>query len=84
MTLVLESEQIQANKIVVTAGKWASDIVPEVKDLLAPVQQHYAQVELHDMSKFKIGRFPSLQYYLKEAEFYMLPDQNGEGLKFGL
>lgn len=70
----LECEQIRANKVIVTAGRWLGELLPSLKNLLVPVKQHFLQIEMKNPSEFKIGRFPSFQLNRTGfGEYYLLP-----------
>ena len=64
--VILESEQIRANKAIVCSGRWLSELVPEMTDLVTPIKQHYCELRVHNQNDYQIGRFPSFQFRCQE------------------
>lgn len=72
---------MRALKVVVTCGKWAKDIIPEIVDIVHPVKQIVAYLRMKNIEKYSISKFPSFSHKTKERSFYCTPDINKNELK---
>jgi sarcosine oxidase len=81
--LVADDLLITADRLIVTAGAWASRLLPGLGVPLRPTRQQVLYMRPDDISPFSIGRFPVF-IFMGEAEhdaFYGMPDFLGSGVK---
>lgn len=72
-----------AGSLVLTAGAWASQIMPELAGLAVPSRQVVVWFETLTRSWFEPSRFPVFILTLDGAEYYGFPDFGRAGFKIG-
>ena len=73
----------EAGALVLTAGPWASRLVPGLADLAVPSRQAVAWFETREPAWFEPSRFPVFILSLDGDEYYGFPDFEGTGFKIG-
>ena len=61
-----EDRKFVASKVILTCGKWISEMVPDFKQLVKPVQQLLVYLEMENQSEYALGNFPS--FFIKDDE----------------
>ena len=81
----VESERgtYRAGRLVVTAGAWASKLVPELVDKAVPERQVLAWFQPHDPALFRPETFPVFGIMVEEGRFYGFPSYGIPGFKLG-
>ncbi len=72
-----------AGALVLTAGAWASRVLPELSGMAVPSRQLVAWFETRDRPTFSPSRFPVFILTLDGVEYYGFPDVEGAGFKIG-
>jgi sarcosine oxidase len=74
---------ITARKLIIAAGAWAADLIPQLAPILTPERQVLCWYGQSDMSAY--NDMPIFQYETEDSErYYAFPPHKGAGLKFGL
>ena len=73
----------EARKLVITAGSWASELLPALRALCRPVRQVMLWTDPLDPPVFEPERFPVFVLESAIGNFYGFPDNRGEGFKIG-
>ena len=77
-----ESEILQANKVVVTAGAWTGQLLAELNLPLTVTRQQVVYYQPADPANFSVQNFPTLIELKAEGGFYYgIPFFGAEGLK---
>jgi sarcosine oxidase len=82
-TLVLDDLELEADRLIVTAGAWTTRLLPSLGIPLRPTRQQVLYFRPDDPSAFSIGRFPAFIYIgqgLQDA-YYVMPEGLGMGVK---
>ena len=73
----------EARKLVITAGPWVGELVPDLRRMCRPERQVMLWTEpLHDTA-FDPARFPVFNMEAPSGRYYGFPDDRGEGFKIG-
>jgi sarcosine oxidase len=76
--------RLEAERVVVTAGPWAAELLPELRPRLTVARQTVGYFVVPDgMEDYRLGRFP-VWVYVAEGEngmFYGLPEFGRAGMK---
>jgi sarcosine oxidase len=72
----------EADRLVIAAGAWIADLVPELARLAAPERQVVGWFTPPEPKLFDIGRFPVFTMSVDEGEFYGFPQFGRAGFKF--
>ncbi|MGI9147522.1 MAG: N-methyl-L-tryptophan oxidase [Chloroflexota bacterium] len=73
-----------ADRLVLTAGAWASEVVgPLLQGLAAPERQVVIWLKIHRPELFSIDRFPVFNVMVPEGHFYGFPEFGVPGFKCG-
>lgn len=72
-----------AGRLIVTAGPWASQLVPELRPHLATFKQTVAWFHPRTPELFKPAAFPVFIHFSDAGEFYGLPMHSARGMKVG-
>jgi sarcosine oxidase len=72
-----------AERLVITAGAWASKLIPELVDLAVPERQVIAWFQPRCPELFRRDRFPVFVFDAPEARYYGFPMYGLPGLKVG-
>lgn len=73
----------EADRLVVTAGAWTREILPELADLAVPERQVLAWFQPTDTSAFAPDSFPVFVHETDEGHFYGTPRFDVPGVKVG-
>jgi sarcosine oxidase len=78
-----KTETITARKLIIAAGAWAAELIPQLAPILTPERQVLCWYGKDDMSAY--SDMPIFQYETEDSErYYAFPPHKGAGLKFGL
>jgi sarcosine oxidase len=72
-----------ADRLVVTAGAWASGILPSLEKIAIPERQVLAWLQPEDPSLFTPDVFPVFNAYFEEGRYYGFPVFGIPGFKIG-
>ena len=72
-----------AEHLVLSAGAWMADLVPEYARLFEPERQVVAWFAVDDPSLFAPDRFPVFNLTVEEGRYYGFPEWGGPGFKVG-
>jgi sarcosine oxidase len=72
-----------ADHLVLSAGSWMADLIPEFAGLLEPERQVVAWFEVDNPSKFAPERFPVFNLTVEEGRYYGFPQWGVPGFKVG-
>ena len=72
-----------AQRLIVTAGAWASTLVPELAPVVQPERQVMGWFQPDDPAKFSPASFPVFNLMAEEGRYYGLPIYGVPGLKVG-
>jgi sarcosine oxidase len=73
----------EAGHLVLAAGAWMADLVPQLRSVAVPERQVVGWFEPQVPELFQVGRFPVFTMKMPEGEFYGFPDFGLPGLKIG-
>jgi sarcosine oxidase len=82
-TIVTDTERIEADRMIVTAGAWTGRLFPQFAQLLRPTRQRVFYFRPVEAAAFEPGRFPVFIYKGtgEHADFYGMPAFLGMGVK---
>ncbi len=72
-----------AEKLVITAGAWAAEMVPSLAELAVPERQVLAWFQPEDPALFTPENFPVFNAYFDEGRYYGFPVFGIPGFKIG-
>jgi sarcosine oxidase len=72
-----------ADHLVLTAGSWMAEFIPQFARLLEPERQVVAWFEIDDPSKFAPEHFPIFNLTVEEGRYYGFPEWGTPGFKVG-
>jgi sarcosine oxidase len=75
--------EYEAGRLVVSAGSWASELVPELAGLTVPERQVLAWLQVSRPELFTPEAFPVFYLELEEGKYYGFPEWGIPGFKFG-
>ena len=75
--------EYEADRLVVTAGAWASSLLPQLRDKAVPERQVLAWLEPRREWLFTPDRFPVFNLIVDEGKYYGFPVYGIPGFKFG-
>jgi sarcosine oxidase len=75
--------EYEASQLVVSAGAWAGQLVPELRSQLVPERQVLGWFETHEPAKFAPERFPVFILDADEGRYYGFPVHAVPGFKIG-
>jgi sarcosine oxidase len=73
----------EADSLVITAGAWNSQLIPELRGLLTPERQVLAWLQPRRPELFAPERFPVFNLLVEEGRYYGFPVHGVPGFKFG-
>lgn len=76
-------EEYHADKLVITAGAWADQFIPEMQGLTVPERQVLAWLQPTNPGYFAPNRFPVFNLLVEEGRYYGFPQFGIPGFKFG-
>jgi sarcosine oxidase len=77
------NDTYEADRLVVTAGSWNAELVPELRPLLTPERQVLAWLQPTRPELFAPERFPVFNLLVDEGRYYGFPVHGVPGFKFG-
>lgn len=78
-----ERDTYTAQRLVVSAGAWASTLVPELTSIVQPERQVMGWFQPSDPAMFGPASFPVFNLMAEEGRYYGLPVYGVPGLKVG-
>jgi sarcosine oxidase len=72
-----------ADHLVLSAGSWMADFLPDYAGLFEPERQVVAWFEIGDASTFVPERFPVFNLTVEEGRYYGFPEWGSPGFKVG-
>ena len=75
--------EYEADRLVITAGAWASSLLPQLRDVAVPERQVLAWLEPRREWLFTPDRFPVFNLIVDEGKYYGFPVYGIPGFKFG-
>jgi sarcosine oxidase len=78
-----EAGEYRADRLVITAGPWASRCVPELERLAIPERQVMIWTQPLRPERFAVGVFPIFNMEAEEGRFYGFPVYGVPGFKLG-
>jgi sarcosine oxidase len=78
-----DRESYRARRLVITAGPWASQLCPELRNLAIPERQVVLWAEPLRRERFQLGTFPVFNLEAPEGRFYGCPPYGVPGFKIG-
>ena len=76
-------KSIMALRAVVSCGRWISELLPEFKQLVRPIQQSLIYLEMENKDQYRLGSYPTFYFFEDNLRFYAVPDIKGEVVKIG-
>jgi sarcosine oxidase len=83
LVITTDRTTYHAKKLVITAGPWARDLVPELRDLAVPERQVLIWTQPLRPEFFRLGSFPVFNMQAPEGRFYGCPVYGIPGFKLG-
>ena len=82
-TVITDTERIEADRLIVTAGAWTRQLFPRFSTLLRPTRQQVLYFRPAEAAAFEPGRFPVFIYKGADEldDFYGMPAFLGMGVK---
>ncbi len=78
-----DSGTCRARQLVITAGAWTAQLVPEIASLCRPERQVMLWTEPPDAASYEPHRFPVFILHAGEGPFYGVPNDQNDGFKIG-
>ena len=78
-----ETEVHLAQRLVLTAGAWAGQLLPRLQSVARPERQVLAWMQPLEPPHFTPERFPVFNCLVDEGRYYGFPDFAGQGFKIG-
>ena len=78
-----EEGRFDTRKLVITAGPWVGELLPNLRPVCQPVRQVMLWTDPLDPPAFEPERFPVFVLEGPFGNFYGFPDNQGEGFKIG-
>lgn len=83
VSVITNRGQYEARKLVITAGPWARNAIPELSKLAIPQRQVMLWTQPSHPEHFRIGTFPVFNIETPEGDFYGFPIHRTPGFKIG-
>ncbi len=84
VTVVTDRARYEAGRVIVSAGGWISDLVPELAGKAVAERQVLGWFQPKRPELFSPARFPVSNLLTEEGHFYQFPSWGIPGLKIGL
>ena len=78
-----EGGRYEAGKLVITAGPWVGQLLPDLRRMCRPERQVMLWTAPLNGSAFAPDRFPVFNMEAPSGRYYGFPDDRGEGFKIG-
>ena len=73
----------EAGRLIISAGSWMGDLVPDLRDVAVPERQVLGWFHPRDPAAFTPERFPVFNMAVEEGKFYGFPVWHVPGFKIG-
>lgn len=83
LQLRTETETHLAQRLVITAGAWAAQLLPQLESVARPERQVLAWMQPLEPQHFTPERLPVFNCLVEEGRYYGFPDFAGQGFKIG-
>lgn len=83
VTVTTEAGRYQADRLIVSAGAWISQFIPELQGKAVPERQVLAWLEPRRTQWFQPESFPVFNLVVEEGRYYGFPVFGIPGFKFG-
>jgi sarcosine oxidase len=83
VSVTTNRDRYQARMLIVTAGPWASKLIPQLKSLAVPERQVLIWTQPLRPEYFRLGAFPVFNMEAPEGRFYGFPIYGVPGFKIG-
>lgn len=83
VTVVTDKGTYEARRVVVSAGAWISDLIPELKSTAVPERQVLGWFQPTDPAAFKPSVFPVSNIAADHGHYYQFPSWGVPGFKIG-
>ena len=83
MRVDLEGGFYEARKLVITAGPWVGELLPDLRRICRPERQVMLWTESLNATAFDPARFPVFNMEAPPGRYYGFLDDRGEGFKIG-
>ncbi len=84
VTVVTDRGRHEAGRVIVSAGAWISDLVPELAGKAVPERQVLGWFQPKQPALYRPSRFPVSNLLTEEGHFYQFPTWGIPGFKIGL
>ena len=81
--VLADGDRLTADKLIIAAGAWVSDLIPDLSNKITPVRSVVAYVTPPTNILSAWQDSPALFLLTKNAQLYALPPVSGTALKFG-
>ncbi|HZP21728.1 MAG TPA: N-methyl-L-tryptophan oxidase [Bauldia sp.] len=82
--IVTDRGRYEAGRLVLSAGAWMGELVPELQKVAVPERQVLGWFQPGTPADFMPDRFPVSILDVEEGPYYLLPIWGGPGVKIGL
>lgn len=83
VTVITDKGRYEAAKLVLTAGAWIAQLLPDLQKTAMPERQVLAWLQPHKPHWFTPEHFPVFNLQVEEGRYYGLPVYDVPGFKFG-
>lgn len=83
MQVTTQKGTYEARELVITAGAWARELLPELTDLAVPERQVLAWLQPTEPPLFDPANFPVFVHETDDGAYYGFPQYDVPGFKFG-
>ena len=83
VTVTTAGATYQADRLVITAGAWARQLLPRLAELAVPERQVLGWFTPLRPEPFAVGRFPVFIFDVADESWYGFPTHDGHGVKVG-
>jgi sarcosine oxidase len=83
MGVSTQTDTYETDELVITAGAWARELLPELTDLAVPERQVLAWLQSTDPPLFEQENFPVFVHEADDGSYYGFPRYDVPGFKFG-
>lgn len=73
----------EADELIITAGAWARQFLPDLEAQVVPVRQVLAWLQPTEPAQFSASNFPVFIHGTKDSHYYGFPKHDVPGFKFG-
>ncbi|HZQ06037.1 MAG TPA: N-methyl-L-tryptophan oxidase [Anaerolineae bacterium] len=80
--VVTTHDEYHGDKLIISAGAWAANMIPELRGLTVPERQILAWLQPSRPEYFQLHNFPVFQMLVEEGRYYGFPQFGIPGFKF--